>query len=90
MDETQAELIAEQLTHAIDLLRADMANNATQQQHDTRMADHRLNKLEQCEKDHETRIRQIQDGVTQFRVLARLATGGGLLSLIALLRLILE
>ena len=39
---------------------------------------------------YETRLRHLTEGVTQFRLMAGLAAGGGLLSLIMLLRELLR
>jgi hypothetical protein len=75
----QAALIAEQLAHQIDLLRGEL-----------KLAQQRLEALENRALDHETRLRTLTDGVTQFRVLAGLTTGGGLVSLIILLRELLR
>ncbi len=77
-DNLSARLIAEQISHTVDLLRAEM-----------KMVDQRLTMLEKASADYEQRLRQLTDSATQFKVLAGLATGGGLLSLIALVRAIL-
>lgn len=79
MNGDQAALIAEQLAHQIDLLRGEL-----------KLAQQRLEALEARAADHETRLRSLTDGVTQFRVLAGLTTGGGLVSLIILLRELLR
>ena len=69
-------LIAEQLSHVIDLLKAD-----------NRLLTHRVECLEKSVDDHETRLRSATDGVTQFKTWAGLAAGGStLMSIIALLR----
>ena len=85
-DNTQAQLITAQLrqtiaaiTHQNTILRNDF-------DHHKQLADHRIEELELQIKDHENRLRQVQDSATQFKLLASLATGGGLVSLIALLR----
>lgn len=79
MNGDQAALIAEQLAHQVDLLRGEL-----------KLAQQRLEALEARAVDHETRLRSLTDGVTQFRVLAGLTTGGGLVSLIILLRELLR
>jgi hypothetical protein len=49
--------------------------------------DHRLAQLEGAVRDHEERLREATDGVTQFKVWSGLAAGGsGLVSLAALIR----
>lgn len=85
--EAEAALIAEQLRHTIDLLRADLAAVQTELEHHKEMTDHRLAQLESAARDHETRIRALTEGVTQFKVWSGLASGGsGLMSAFALLR----
>lgn len=79
MNGDQAALIAEQLAHQLDLVRSDL-----------KLAQQRLDSLEARAADYETRLRTLTDGVTQFRVLAGMATGGGLVSLVALLRELLR
>lgn len=69
-------LIAEQLLHAVDMVRAEL-----------KMMNHRLEDLEKQAADHESRLRMATDGVTQFKVWSGLAAGGsGILSLIAMIR----
>lgn len=83
----EAELIAAQLRHTIDLLRAELSAIKAEQAHIKAMSDHRLASLEEARKDHETRLREVTAGVTQFKVWAGLASGGsGLMSLVALLK----
>lgn len=77
-DELAAKLIAEQFQHVIDLMKSEQ-----------RMMEERLRRLEKASEDYEQRLRQLTDSATQFKVLAGLSTGGGLLSLIALARAIL-
>ena len=81
-------LIAEQLRHTIDLLRAEIIQTRTALEHSTRLSDQRLATLERQTADFEQRIRALQESATQFKVLAGLATGGGLLSLLSLIRFI--
>jgi len=69
-------LIAEQLSHVVDLLKAD-----------NKMLSMRVESLERQVTDQETRLRSATDGVTQFKVWSGLAAGGsGLVSIIALIR----
>lgn len=87
MDERDTLLIAEQARHALDLLKADNEALRAELGHYRELTDRRLGRLEQALDDHESRIRASTDGVTQFKVLAGLASGGsGLMSLAALLR----
>ena len=88
MSETSdADLIAEQLRHAIDLLRAELQAVKAEQAHAAAMTNHRLAQLEADALDHEGRLRMLTDGVTQFKVWFGLASGtSGLVSLVALIR----
>lgn len=89
MNDPETALIAEQLMHTIDLLRAELAALQAEQAHSREMGERRFDALERSAQDHEARLRTVADGVTQFKVLAGLATGGGLVSLITLLRALL-
>jgi len=74
--DAEIELIAEQLRHTVDLLKAE--NN---------MLKLRISALEDAEKDHESRIRNLTDGVTSFRVWSGLASGGSsIMSIVALVK----
>lgn len=84
----QAQLVAAQLRHTVDLLKADNERLRTMLEHQKEIYDHRLKEAETCISDHESRIRTLQDSATQFKVLAGLATGGGLLSVITLVQLL--
>ena len=77
MSTLDVDYLSEQLTHTLDLVKAEL-----------RMVNHRLEQLEKDREDHEARIRQLTDSATQFKVLAGLATGGGLLSIASLLKLL--
>jgi len=87
MADAQAELVAEQLRHALDLMRAELEAVRAQASHDRTLADHRLRALEEARGDHETRLRQATDGVTRFQVWSGLASGGSsIMALVALLK----
>jgi hypothetical protein len=75
----QAALISEQLTHAVDLLRADI-----------KFLDLRMAALEKVSADVEQRLRAVNEVATQFRFLLVLAGGGGLMGVLALLRELLK
>lgn len=83
------ELIAEQIRHTMDLVKAENEALKAQLQHDKEVYQLRLSNLEKWSVDAEERLRTVQDSAVQFKVLAGLATGGGLLSLIALIRALL-
>lgn len=85
--EDQAALFAEQMRHAMDLLRAEVNSLHALHDHDMEMCRLRLSSLETASRDHELRIRADTDGVTQFKMWAGLASGGsGLMALAALIR----
>lgn len=87
MDENEAALLAEQVKHTLDLLRAEIGALQTRQACDRLMAEHRLEALETLAHDHEQRLRAASDGVVQFKVWSTLGSGGsGLLALAALIR----
>ena len=85
VDEPGAELLAEQLRHMIDLLRTDIEALERERRHDREIYDRRLVQLEEDRKDHETRLRSLQDGATTFKVWSGLTTGGSSLVAIAAL-----
>jgi len=85
-DDAQNRLIAEQLGHTLDLIKAELGTTRTEQEHLTRMSDMRLKTLEGQAADFEKRLRELTESATQFKLLVSLAVGGGLLSVIALLR----
>lgn len=70
----EAKLLAAQFKHVVDLLNARM-----------KMQEHRLEQLEKQSEDYEARIRKLMETATQFKLLASLATGGGLVSIILLI-----
>jgi len=82
----EAALITAQLRHTVDLLRMENEKLRTELNHHRELSNHRLEALEKQHGDQESRLRSVQDSATQFKMLAGLATGGGLLSLIALLK----
>lgn len=80
-------LIAEQLSHTLDLIKAE--NNAlrTELSHQRELNQHRLTELERQAHDFETRIRSLQDSATTFKTWSGLANGGSsVLALLALVR----
>ena len=89
-EDAQNRLIAEQLGHTLDLMRAEISNLQAEQAHQTEMNAMRLNVLEQQALDFEKRLRDLTESATQFKLLVSLAVGGGLLSVIALMRSLLN
>jgi hypothetical protein len=84
--ETHNRLIAEQLGHTLDLIRAELSASKADQRHDRQMVSLRLDTLEAQAADFEKRLRELTESATQFKLLVSLAVGGGLLSLIELVR----
>jgi len=82
----QNRLIAEQLGHTLDLIRAQIAAIQTEQSHMAEVSQLRLKTLESQALDFEKRLRELTESATQFKLLVSLAVGGGLLSLIELVR----
>jgi hypothetical protein len=89
-DDSQNKLIAEQLGHTLDLIRAEISAIQTEQAHQVEMSALRLATLEDKAADFEKRLRELTESATQFKLLVSLAVGGGLLSVIALLRSLLN
>jgi hypothetical protein len=83
-------LIAEQLGHTLDLIRADIAGMHTEQAHQSEMTILRLKTLEHQAADFEKRLRELTVSATQFKFLVSLAVGGGLLSVIELVRSLVQ
>ena len=85
-DDPQTRLIAEQLGHTLDLIRAELSSLQAEQAHQAEMSTMRLKTLEDKAIDFEKRLRELTESATQFKLLVSLAVGGGMLSMIALLR----
>ena len=85
-DDPQSRLIAEQLGHTLDLIRAELASLQAEQAHQAEMSTLRLSSLEDKAADFEVRLRELTESATQFKLLVSLAVGGGMLSVIVLLR----
>lgn len=82
----QDKLIAEQLGHTLDLIKAELDAVRSEQEHLSEVTALRLKTLETQAADFENRLRALTESATQFKLLVSLAVGGGLLSLIELLR----
>lgn len=82
-------LVAEKLLRVVDLLKADMEKIHLENDHVCALLEHKIIKLEECNQDHEERIRVMQSGVMSFKVWSGLANiCAVILSLLALLRAI--
>jgi uncharacterized coiled-coil protein SlyX len=87
VDENNAALLAEQLRHAIDLLKAEKDVLETRLEHAVRMMAQQLADLESKAADHEQRLRTVSDGVTQLKVTSSLMSGSSsVLSVVAFIR----
>jgi ferritin-like metal-binding protein YciE len=87
MDETQMNLLSEQLRSTINLLKVEINKLRQEVEHQGEFTSHRLEQLEKCVADHENRIRSATDGVTQFKVWSGLASGGSsVMSIVALIK----
>jgi len=87
MEETEVELIAEQIRHANSLLKAEVAALRAELDHQKELTTHRLRSLEIQTADHETRLRAATDGVTQFKMWSGLTNGGSsLLAIVAFVK----
>lgn len=86
MESAQNRLIAEQLGHTLDLVKAELEAIKAEHAHGVQMSQLRLNTLEAQSADYEKRLRELTESATQFKLLVSLAAGGGLLSLIELVR----
>jgi hypothetical protein len=89
-EEAQNRLIAEQLGHTLDLIKAELAATRLEQEHISEMCLLRLKALEGQAVDYEKRLRDLTESATQFKLLVSLAMGGGMLSLIELVRSLLH
>jgi hypothetical protein len=89
-EDSQNRLIAEQLGHTLDLIKAELAATQAEQDHISEMSALRLKTLEAQAADFEKRLRELTESATQFKLLVSLAVGGGLLSLIELVRSLLS
>ena len=89
-EESQNRLIAEQLGHTLDIIRAELSTIQAEQIHQVEMTTLRLKSLEDQSADFEKRLRDLTESATQFKFLVSLAVGGGLLSVIALLRSLIQ
>ncbi len=89
LNDANTRLIAEQLGHTLDLIKAELETTRTEQEHTTQVFLLRLQTLETQAADYEKRLRELTESATQFKLLVSLAVGGGLLSLIELVRVLL-
>jgi chaperonin cofactor prefoldin len=89
-EKAQNRLIAEQLGHTLDLIKSELTATRAEQEHISEMSALRLKTLESQAADFEKRLRELTESATQFKLLVSLAVGGGMLSLIELVRNLLH
>jgi hypothetical protein len=89
-DDAQTRLITEQLEHTLDLIRSEITSIKVEQTHQADISGLRLESLELQASDFEKRLRELTESATQFKLLVSLAVGGGLLSLVDLVRTLLQ
>jgi uncharacterized protein involved in exopolysaccharide biosynthesis len=90
VDETHNRLIAEQLGRTLDLIKSELAYTRSEQEHSIKVSNLRLDALEDQAADFEKRLRELTESATQFKLMVSLAVGGGMLSLIELVRVLLR
>lgn len=88
-DDLETQLVLERLRSTLQLLRSEVVQLETSLKYYQELSATRTSALEKRSDDFENRLRALTDASTQFKVLAGLATGGGLLSALALLRALL-
>jgi hypothetical protein len=82
-----SQLLTEQLKHLNTLYKTRFDALEERLRHAKEITDHRLTALEDSAQDHETRIRDATQGVTQFKLFSGLASGGSsVMSLVALIK----
>ena len=82
----QIALISEQLRHALDLQQARIDAIIAKANEDRQLTNLRLTHVEDDTKDHEDRLRANTDGVTQFKLIAGIGGGAGILGIISLIK----
>lgn len=73
MNEEQAQLIAEQLSHAMDLLQNRVTEQEKALAHHEALYRQRIEALERSQTDQEIRLRQVTDGMVRLNTTTGLA-----------------
>jgi hypothetical protein len=82
-------LLTEQLKHLNTLYKSRFDALDERIRHSSEVTSHRLSAIETHLIDHETRIREATQGVTQFKLFSGLASGGSsVMSIFALLKVL--
>lgn len=81
------ELAAERQAHTLTLIRNELREIRVSLEHQVEMFEQRFQHLETCSDDHEKRLRQNTEAVTQLKVQSYISTGGSwIVSAAALLK----
>jgi hypothetical protein len=84
---TQSQAVPEQLAHMFDLVKARLELIEARQAANQEIVLLKLRAVEERLNDHETRLRNATEGVTQFKTFSGLASGGATVaSIIALIK----
>jgi hypothetical protein len=87
MTDESFKLLSERMARAMERVQRELKDIHVLLEHQQALLEQRIQCLESAAHDHETRLREVQTGVTQFKVWSGLTSGSsGLLSLFALLR----
>ena len=76
-------LLAERLGHSLNLIRAELRQIRQSQEHQAEMFERRFQHIEALTSDHEERLRQNTEAVTQLKVRSYISSGGSSLVSIA-------
>ena len=85
-DDPQITLITEQVNHLLDLQQGQINALKAEVSHLRDMNDMRLKAVETFTQDHEIRLRSVSEGNTQFKLIAGVGGGAGLIGLISIIR----
>jgi hypothetical protein len=69
-------LAAERQAHTLNLIRAELHEIRLSLQHQAELFERRFRHIEACTEDHEKRLRQNTEAVTQLKVQSYISTGG--------------
>ncbi len=81
------DLLSEKFTHTLDLIQNEIRLLRVELEHRDDLLTQRIAMLEEKSSDHETRLRDATNGVTQFRLWSTLSnSGSALMSIAALIK----
>ena len=80
-------LLAERLERKLDLIRSELGQIRSSQEHQAEMFEREFRQIEACTSDHEERLRRNTEAVTQLKVRSLVSSGGtSLVSLAAFIK----